>query len=179
MATPEPTFLDAPTCWDCGAANDADAPRCWLCGRADWREAAPGAVQRWEGHAAKAPAPAATGGEDPLVIGPGPDRTRLNLASLMLVIALVAVMIGIAREAPGLAVMLGVAAVPALIITARRATLRRRQDRPMTAIEKVGVFVGSTLMSLMALILLAIAVGVALTVALLVICLSSGSGMFR
>jgi len=70
------------------------------------------------------------------------DRT-FGLSSVMLFIALVAVCLGLLREAPGLGIALAVMATPALIRT-RAATARRRADgQHVTIADKLLAFAGS------------------------------------
>jgi hypothetical protein len=74
---------------------------------------------------------------------PPPVKGRFTLGSLMLVIALVAVCLGVLREVPGLGVILILVATPALARTLGAASHRKRVGRPMTAVEKVEAFVAS------------------------------------
>jgi hypothetical protein len=61
----------------------------------------------------------------------------------MLIIALIAVCLGVAREAPGLGIALGVVSTPALVRTVFAARRRESTGRPMSVGEKFVAFLGS------------------------------------
>ena len=88
-----------------------------------------------------------------IYIGP-PARVRsFGLGSVMLLIAVIAVCLGVARFAPGLGIVMLLIATPALARTVIAATRRAADERPLTGQEKVEVFLAST--GLMFLVLLA------------------------
>jgi hypothetical protein len=61
----------------------------------------------------------------------------------MLIIALVAVCLGVMREVMGLGIALAIVSTPALVRTVLAVRRRERTGRPMAAGEKVLVFIGS------------------------------------
>jgi len=110
-------------CWDCGATNDPAASECWLCQRRDWRK-----------HPDDRPGYSAL-----------PARTRGPLSTIggwMALIAVIGVAAAIFRDAPGLAVLLFVSVVPALIVTEVKARSRRRRGEPMSVSERVAWVIG-------------------------------------
>ena len=131
-------------CWDCGAPNDAGSSECWLCQRRDWNRY-PDLQRRHGGRVPRRRGPFST------------------IAGLMVGVAVVAVAIGLFREAPGAAVLLLVCAAPALAITEAKARGRSRRGDPMSIGERI-----VRVVALM--ILIPILVIVALVVALLVFC---------
>jgi hypothetical protein len=87
---------------------------------------------------------AACGRDLTLYIGPVEHfPRRLDLGSLMLLIAVVAVCLGVTREAPPLGVFLLVVAVPALLRTLVWVARFRQDGRPMLWPEKLGAFAAS------------------------------------
>jgi hypothetical protein len=138
--TPNPE----PACWDCGATNDPVASECWLCQRTDWK--------KYPGLRRGRPAP-----ELPRR---GPMST---IAGWMILIAAIAVAVGLFREAPGLAVVLLVSVVPALTLTEWKAYHRRRRGEPMTVPQRIVMVIVLT-------ILIPILVIIALVVALFTYC---------
>jgi hypothetical protein len=137
--------MPEPNCWDCGAPNDPGASECWLCQRRDWRKF-PGLRTR--------PSP------PPNLPTHGPLST---IAGWMVVIAVIAVELGLSVTAPGLAVVLLVSVVPALAVTELKAYRRRRRGEPMSTGERVAWIFGLT-------ILIPILLFVALVVALFMYC---------
>jgi hypothetical protein len=61
----------------------------------------------------------------------------------MLTITLVAVVLGAFRAAPGLGVLLVIVVSPAWLRTCLNAMRRRARGRPMSALDKLGLFAGS------------------------------------
>ncbi len=115
--TPEKSVL----CPICSAENAEGSARCFLCGQS---------LVGAEVSLAKKPGIAA----------PEPHRPSFHLNSLMLVIALIAVFLGVAHEAPGLAMLL---AVPGTIALIRTFTVAGRwPDRP-SWYDHVAVFLGT------------------------------------
>ncbi len=123
-------------CPECGAGMPPDARTCWLChGR---------------------PGPAATVGESPFAATERHAAVQFSLASMLLLVALFAVIFGVAAIAPGLGVGLAILSAPALIRTAIVASRRRSVGHPLDMWTKVWVFAGT--LGLIA-VILAAAVG--------------------
>ena len=113
-------------CPECGAPVAEGRARCWLCQR------------RHEEALATNPyaAPRPIAAETPL---------QFSLATLLLVVTLVAVTLGAFWVAPGLGVFLVVLGVPALIRTMVANNRQRRVGSSHTALEKIGIFLVSLL----------------------------------
>ena len=77
----------------------SDASQCWMCGQALDRSAPP---------AGPPPPPVPTA------------RSTFGLSSVMLVIALIAVCLGVVREVPWLGIVLAITVAPALVLDDRR-----------------------------------------------------------
>jgi len=103
---------------------------------------------------------------------PADLKWTFSLSTLFLWTALVAVVMGVVRIAPGLGILLAIFCFPAAIHTTAVAAYRKRRSRrSLTVPEKILVFIESfALFSLMAIAVVAAAIG-----ALAVICLSSSS----
>jgi hypothetical protein len=89
----------------------------------------------------------------PLPDAPQHAGFHFSLASLMLFVTLVAVIMGVASVAPGLAIALAVLAVPALVHTAVLAMRRRARGEPLSPADKLSLFLssaGALLISLLA-----------------------------
>jgi hypothetical protein len=82
----------------------------------------------------------------------------------MALIAVIAVSAAIFREAPGLAVLLLVSVVPALLFTEVKARRRHRRGEPMSPAERAAWFLGMTF-------LIPIVLAMALFAALFLFCL--------
>ena len=108
-------------CPHCGAeVYWSEATQCWGCGRPlGWFERA--------NREARA----------------RPARRGNRLGSVMLGVALIAVGLGAIRVAPGLGIVLAILATPALVRTALVAADQEARGRPLTLLEKVGVFAGT------------------------------------
>ena len=144
---PEKPGLEVdPRCWDCGAENDPGASECWLCERRDWRSK-PGS-QRTE----------------TVARAHRQSRPLSSISGLMILIALVAVMLGVWQVVPGLSVILFFA-LPAWGLTEVKAYRRRRGGGSMSGPEKLIWTVCLT-------ILIPIVLMAALVAALFVICSS-------
>ena len=113
--------MEPTACPHCAAVNPPGALTCWLCRQAVQTPAA-----------ATARMPEAT----PSAVA---AHRTFGLSSLMLVIALIAVFLGVLREAPGLAIGLAVVSTPVLIRAARGTKRREAQRRPMTFLASLGV----------------------------------------
>jgi hypothetical protein len=142
-------------CPECGANNPEAAPACWMCDG----PLSPGLAKR---ELLPEPSP--------------PPPTTFRLGALMVAIALIAVFLGVAREAPGLAILLAVVATPALLVTLGKSWQRRAEGFPMSATEKAGTFLFAAVITVAAILGLLLITGVAFVAALWVIC--SGSCRF-
>lgn len=136
---------DGIACPECGARNQSGVTRCWLCGAA------------WSLADAESDVVTAQ-----VVPQPAPDRhLSFTLATIFVVITLVAVACGVARIAPGLAVLIGLVGAPAVIITGVRSQRQRAAGHPMSRGEKFASFLLSAAIVAGVLYLLFIASGVA------------------
>jgi hypothetical protein len=129
-------------CPDCHAEVTTDAQTCWMCGRVlDLVDAE--LVDR------AAPVTPAT----------------FSLATLMIVVTLVAVGLGLFVTAPGLGVLYTVAMVPALVRTAVGVRKRAQAGKVLSVADKFQLFATS--------IAVTVAAGVAATVAFFATCVST------
>jgi hypothetical protein len=117
-------------CTECGAANRPGGTRCFLCGHPLHLDAGP-IPRPAEGQSTPAPRAEVAVGH------------TFSLASLVLVIALLAVCLGVGHEAPGLGIVLALVSAPALFHTTARAIRSKAGGRPMSATMKVRVFLAS------------------------------------
>jgi len=146
-------------CPDCGAPFPADAVYCWLCG---WKLGEPVAVPR-QGLPTTNPHAAAPR-------NPADLKWTFSLSTLFLWTALVAVVMGVIRIAPGLGVPLAMIAIPAALhTTALVAYRKRRSGHALTVPEKIFAFVASFAIFMLA----AIVIAVSACFAALMMCLSS------
>lgn len=136
-----------PRCWDCGAANDPGSTECWLCQRRDWNRSP----------AARASRPT-----------PAEPAYPSSMASLITAAAIGLLALALYPDNPGLAVALGAAVLPAVILTEVKARRRGRRGEPMSAVERILRVVALT-------IILPILLVVALIIAFLAICFFSGA----
>ena len=113
-------------CPECGAPLAAGQARCWLCER---RHEKPHAANPYA-------SPRSIDSESPL---------QFSLASLLLVVTLVAVSLGAFWVAPGLGVFLVVLGVPALIRTMVAGNRQKRVGGTYSIGQKIGVFLVSLL----------------------------------
>jgi hypothetical protein len=110
-------------CAQCGASIAATSECCWLCHAA---------VEADDGANPYA-AP-----ESDVQVG----RT-FQISSLMIFIALLSVLLGVARLSIGLGIALVILVTPAYVRTVRDATLGRAEGKPLTVVDKVGTFFSS------------------------------------
>ena len=68
-----------------------------------------------------------------------------SLSSLLLVVALIAILIGLWQQSPGLAGLLAAASGPALLLTLARVVVRRRRGQPVSNTERMNLFLGTFL----------------------------------
>ena len=110
-------------CTDCGASNPGHLSKCWLC-QAPVVLAASGTpfkATAYERHAA----------------------FQFSFASLLVTIALIAVLLGVFRLAPGLGVLLAIIVAPAWIRTCITVTFKQSRQGAVTFGQKAGVFATS------------------------------------
>jgi hypothetical protein len=93
-------------------------------------------------------------------------RRTVHLGTLMLLIALIAVCLGVFRLAPGLGVLFLILIVPALVRTILSAGQQEDRGHPMSWDEKLLTFFGS--------VGVVAVLGLAASIAFLVACFSSG-----
>lgn len=119
-------------CPDCGAPFPNDATNCWLCG---WKLGEPVGVR---------PKHAGSTNANPYAspaLNPADLKWTFSLSTLFLWTALVAVVMGVVRIAPGLGIALGVLAIPAALHTTAIAAKReRRTGHALTVPEKIAAF---------------------------------------
>jgi small-conductance mechanosensitive channel len=137
-------------CPHCQAEYQPGAERCWICHQ-------PLEPARPE-HAG---APEGT---------PPSVRRSFHLNTLMVVIALVAVLLGLFRESSGLGVFVAVICLPAALRLRSVAAQRQARDQPMSLPEKIWDFIGSALIAWAMLVML----GICAAVAFLLMCLVGG-----
>jgi hypothetical protein len=125
MGKPDLRSVDCP---HCGAGNLPDLQRCCHCGR-------PLATKAWPnpGDAnADTPAPAQSAATSA-------SRT-FRIDSLMLIVAVIAICLGIAHEAPLFGITFAAAAIPALLLTIAFVRRRRSSELPLSIFQKIRVF---------------------------------------
>lgn len=114
-------------CPNCGADNRPGPGCCFLCLHAISPEA-------------ERVLPSPERPQPPVTFAAG--RT-FSLASLLLMIALMAICLGVGHEVPGLGIALAIVSAPALIRTTVLASRSRGRGRPMSASAKVWMFLAS------------------------------------
>jgi hypothetical protein len=132
---PQPAPSPEPLCWGCGAPNNAGSSECWLCQRRDWNRY-PNLRRR-----------RSTSERGPLSM----------IGGQMVVIAGIAVALALFVAAPAVGIVLLLSAVPALTTTEFIAFRRRRRGEPMSLGQRVGWFLGLTILFPILLIALGIA----------------------
>lgn len=120
------TAMQSINCSKCSAANPAGSGQCWLCF-----------------HPLPAATESVTGVTDTPHLVTASAANTFTISSLMLVIALIAVCLGVMREVPGLGIALAVVSTPALVRTVFAARRREISGRPMAMGEKIFSFLGS------------------------------------
>jgi hypothetical protein len=128
----------APTCRECGATNDVGASECWLCQGRNWKQP-PGPRDR----------------------RPAPDRSERGstpaIGGWLLLCAVIAVGIGLFREAPGVAIFLLVSLAPALFVTEMRVIRLRGRGDSMPDLDRIAMVI---LLMIVIPILVVLALGV-------------------
>lgn len=144
-------------CRHCGAVNARPAPKCWLCGQDPSGE--PEAV-------AAAPPPVHTA-----AINPAQKYSRsFTLATIFLVMTLIAVCMGVVVMSPGLGIVLAILSLPAFVRTGLRVQRRVALGKSVTTGQKIGWFLGS----LAAAVVVAVVVVTVAAVGMFFVCLSAG-----
>jgi len=149
------------TCPECGATIVATTDCCWLC------------------HAT-VPVVATLVAEGPV---PWEHRAayQFSLATMMLTIALVAVLLGVFLISPGIGILLAVAVTPAFLRTCIVMARRKARGQPVSLADKLGSFAVSFAASVGLAVFVAGVVVVAVFVAFFMICwavLASGAGLW-
>ncbi len=168
-------------CRHCGAVNARPAPKCWLCGQDPSGE--PEAV-------AAAPPPVHTAAINPAqkyvqqaregfadnqvhtaAINPAQKYSRsFTLATIFLVMTLIAVCMGVVVMSPGLGIVLAILSLPAFVRTGLRVQRRVALGKSVTTGQKIGWFLGS----LAAAVVVAVVVVTVAAVGMFFVCLSAG-----
>ncbi len=144
-------------CPDCGANVPALADRCWMCNRP--MQVLAQHDDRMCEVEQQRDSPTADAG-----------CLTFQLSSLMLTIALISVLLGVTRLAPGLGIGLFVLAVPAYVRTISLASRQRAKGKSLDAMEKTSVFLVSTT--------IVMAVIVSGAIAFVAVCFPVGLGSF-
>jgi hypothetical protein len=112
--------------------------------------------------------------------GPAPPERRaayqFSLATILLTIALVAVLLGVLQMAPGVGILLAIAVTPAFLRTCIMTARRKARGKPVSLGYKLGTFAVSVFGMFGLLFLISQVVVVAVFVALFAICLAAMSG---
>ena len=110
-------------CWGCGANNPDHLVECWLCNAplAATPVDTPFKATAYERHA----------------------KFQFSFASLLVTIALIAVLLGVFRLVPGLGVILAIIVAPAWIHTCITVAFRSSDRGPVTFDQKAGIFAAS------------------------------------
>jgi hypothetical protein len=150
MATPQEPAAHCP---HCGAEVQTPGGPCWLCRQK-----------------------ASQAGPNPYTINPdatnpyatprpiGDNVAQFSLASLFLVMTLVAVCLGVIMIAPGLGILFAFITTPAFIRTMVAASRGRQIGAPLSPLEKTGIFLISWFIMC--------AVGIASVVAFMAVCVA-------
>lgn len=139
-------------CPQCGASNSWESSKCWVCR----------APLVWDANVSSTAIKVAP---------PAPkSRTMELLGPALLVVGVVATMIGLAKESPGLAILVALVFAPGLLFTLASAGWRRHQGRAMSAGDKFVRFLFSVAMTVGILVVLGVVAIVAFIVWLFVVC---------
>ena len=163
-----------PSCPECGAWRKWEFPdRCWLCGyhyarlaagQLETKSSDVRTIELLDTDIPPGRAEGKTGTED--------DRLAwLPAAGFLSLVAVLAILAGIVREAPRVSfVLLGIVIGTAWVSTFWRAESRRRQGLPVTDGETLSWFVGSLLKTLAVIVGLAVVAILAFVVLLSIVC---------
>lgn len=146
-------------CHDCGAANLADAKACWMCGSPLY------IMAQVVGRNAPVRRPRA--------------EAQFPLATILVTITIIAVLLGVYQQWPGVGFLLSVLIVPPLAATCIAALIRRAEGDPLSTGGKwrvFGVTIGITFGILAATALLIVVFVVVCVAVLFAIC-SGAIGM--
>lgn len=156
------------TCPDCGAKFAPQGIFCWMCG---WKLGDRIGVRPNQERL-----PGTTSSVSPGTPNPADLKWTFSLSTLFIWTALVGVVMGVVRIAPGLGILLAIAALPAALITVGVSSYRkRRSGRSLTPGEKAGTFAASFAAiagTIAIVILVAIVIAIAAVAAFFVSCLS-------
>ncbi len=165
MMEPSQPISRPKDCPDCGAPFPDVGVACWLCG---WKLGDPVRARPREVGPSKANPYA------PPTLNPADLKWTFSLSTLFLWTALVAVVMGVVRIAPGLGIALAVITFPAALNTVGIAAYRKRKSgQAMTVPDKLAAFT----VSVAAFVIIAVLVIIAAISALLVMCMASGTGL--
>lgn len=139
-------------CPQCGASNSWESSKCWVCH----------APLVWDASSSSAA----------IKVGPPAPKSRTMdlLGPILLVVGVVATMIGLAKESPGLAILLALVFAPGLLFTLASAGWRKHEGRPMSTGDTVVRFLFSVAMTVGILVVLAVVAIVAFIAWLFVVC---------
>ncbi len=115
---------DAVRCPDCGALLKRGEIKCWLCGREQQ--------------------PDGSEPSSPFAVAPRKTAGQFSLATVFLIITLIAVCLGTLRLAPGVGVLLMIVAAPALIRTCVVVAKEKRGGHSLSIGEKLVAFFASS-----------------------------------
>ncbi|MFI5458240.1 MAG: hypothetical protein ACHRXM_22650 [Isosphaerales bacterium] len=125
-------------CPECGASNRAGETVCFLCGhgldtlRPETRKGVPNSPTSPElVNPYKAPT---------TIVSPA---LTFRISSLLLVIAVIAVCLGVAHENWGMGILLAITVTPALLYTMIVAAKSKVRGRPMAVFKKIGTFLAA------------------------------------
>ena len=128
-------------CPECGASNRPANKSCFLCGH-DLDSAAPDT----RAGAARSPIVfSSVDAVDPYEPPPGVGSTprTFRISSLLLLIAVIAVCLGVFHEQPVLGIILAVAVTPAMAYTMIVAAKSEARGRPLATIDKISTFLAA------------------------------------
>ena len=114
---------DSARCSDCGAPLNRGESECWLCRRARQANDAP---------------------SSPFAVAERKTAGQFSLATVFLIITLIAVCLGTLRLAPGVGVLLMIVAAPALIRTCIVGVREKRGGHSLSIGEKLIAFLASS-----------------------------------
>jgi hypothetical protein len=147
-----PRLVDLIHCPECGAAGHAGASRCWLCGGEVGRASTAATSKVDQRHAVSA------------------QPFGFSLASLMLFVALLAVVVGVWSIAPGIGIPLGILLLAAWTRTVAVVERRAAKSSDVTRRERIVIFLQSMASSAVLLILITVVGGAALATAMFTAC---------
>ena len=161
-------------CPECSAVCWAGSAKCWLCGHA----IGPDAVAPRRVGLSETPLMATAVDEPAGSAGSRAEyqervRFQFGISSLLLLMTLTAVLFGLFSMAPGLGIAAMIVAVPALVPTSIIAMRKGSRGRPMTALQRIGVFAAWVGLAMVVLV----AAGIAFFITCLVGFAASGANL--